>query len=69
MLGRFLQQMEQAASELEALHASLQGLQPPAGSEDHLAYQLATLEFGIAHHRFVKDWYQAKRDALRSARS
>lgn len=64
LLGRFLAQMEQAASELEALHASLQGLQAPPGAEDHMAYQLATLEFGIAHHRFVRDWYQAKLAAL-----
>ncbi len=65
---RFLGEMRQAAAELEALQASLQGVQPPPGFEDHMAYQLATLEFGIAHHRFVADWYQAKLEALRSAR-
>jgi DNA-binding PadR family transcriptional regulator len=65
---RFLIEMEQAAAELEALHASVSGVQAPPGAEDHMAYQLATLEFGIAHHRFVKDWYQAKLDTLRSAR-
>lgn len=62
---RFLSEMEQAAAELEALHASVSGVQAPPGAEEHMAYQLATLEFGIAHHRFVRDWYQAKLDALR----
>ncbi len=65
---RFLSEMEQAAAELEVLHASVSGVQAPPGAEEHMAYQLATLEFGIAHHRFVRDWYQAKLDALRSAR-
>ncbi|MNX11093.1 Transcriptional regulator PadR-like family protein [compost metagenome] len=68
VMDQFLGEMQQAAEQLEALHASLQGMQVPPGFDDHWAYQLATLEFGIAHHRFVKDWYQAKRDALAGPR-
>jgi DNA-binding PadR family transcriptional regulator len=68
LLGRFLGQMRQASEELEALHASIKGVPVPPGAEEHMAYQLATLEFGIAHHRFVKDWYQAKLETLRQSR-
>ncbi|MOA63589.1 hypothetical protein D3C78_1893620 [compost metagenome] len=64
MLARFLREMEEAAEELETLHASVKDVEAPPGAEAHMAYQLATLEFGIAHHRFVKDWYQAKLEAL-----
>ncbi len=67
LLVRFLREMEQAAEELEALHAEVKDVQAPPEAEAHLAYQLATLEFGIAHHRFVKDWYQAKLEAFRNA--
>lgn len=64
VLSRFLVEMRQAAAGLEALQASLQEVEPPPGIAAHMAYQLATLEFGIAHHRFVADWYQAKLEAL-----
>lgn len=64
LLARFLREMEEAAEELETLHASVKDVEAPPGAEAHMAYQLATLEFGIAHHRFVKDWYQAKLEAL-----
>lgn len=64
LLKRFLDQMEAAALELEQLQAQVAGAAIPPGWEDHMAYQLSTLEFGIAHHRFVKDWYQAKLAAM-----
>ncbi|MBO9540564.1 PadR family transcriptional regulator [bacterium] len=64
LLARFLTQMEAGAEELERLKAQVQQVTVPPGWEDHMAYQLATLEFGIAHHRFVKEWYQAKLQAI-----
>ncbi|MNX85277.1 Transcriptional regulator PadR-like family protein [compost metagenome] len=64
LLARFLAQMETGAEELERLKAQVQQVAVPPGWEDHMAYQLATLEFGIAHHRFVRDWYQAKLQAI-----
>ncbi len=64
LLARFLDQMESAARELEGLKAHVQQATAPPGWEDHLAYQMATLEFGIAHHRFVRDWYQAKLQSM-----
>jgi hypothetical protein len=67
LLGQFLSEMQEAEEKLRALQASLQGMEAPAGFADHWAYQLATLEFGIAHHRFVRDWYQAKREELSGA--
>lgn len=67
LLGRFLEAMEQAAETLVALRAEVMSTPVPRGAEDHMAYQLATLEFGIAHHRFVKDWYQTKLAALAGA--
>lgn len=66
LLSRFLQQMEKAAEDLEQLQAKVQGVAVPPGWEDHAAFQMATLEFGIAHHRFVRDWYQAKLEGMAS---
>lgn len=64
LLSRFLEQMEKAAEELERLKVQVQSVTVPPAWEDHMAYQLATLEFGIAHHRFVRDWYQAKLETM-----
>lgn len=69
VLEQFLSEMKQAEEVLEALRASLEGTTVPPGADAHWAYQLATLEFGIAHHRFVREWYHAKRDALAGIRT
>ena len=69
VLEQFLSEMKQAEEALEALHVSLEGMEVPAGFEAHWAYQLATLEFGIAHHRFVREWYHAKRETLAGLRN
>ncbi len=67
LLARFLGEMQRAAEELERLREDVQGGPVPHGFEDHLAHQLATLDFGIAYHRFVKDWYQARLEVLNRA--
>lgn len=64
LMSRFLKQLEVAAEELERLKVLVQGMTVPPGWEDHMAYQLATLEFGIAHHRFVGDWYQKRLEVM-----
>lgn len=64
LMSRFLKQVVGAIEELERLKVLVQGITVPPGGEDHMAYQLATLEFGIDHHRFVGDWYRTRLEVM-----
>lgn len=48
---------------LKALQDQLADIKPPKGLEDHLTYQLATLDYGVEGNKFTRKWY---RDLLKN---
>lgn len=50
--------LEKQYRHLHTLQQQLSGVQAQEGFEDHLTYQLATLDYGLESNRFMHKWYE-----------
>ena len=58
VLPRITARIEKDLAQLEALDERLDTEEVPEGFDDVAAYQRATLDYGIAGHRFALDWFR-----------
>lgn len=56
-LKNHLLELEQEYGHLTAIQDQLSEIVAPAGFEDHLTYQMATLDYGIEGNKFMQKWY------------
>ncbi len=59
VLGRIEARIETDLAQLAGLDRALAATDVPDGYADILAHQRATLDYGIASHRFALDWFRA----------
>lgn len=57
-LKHYVEQLSQEYIHLKIIQDGLQGLAAPEGLEDHLIYQMATLDYGVEGVKFSRDWHQ-----------
>ncbi|MEW9554712.1 hypothetical protein [Nonomuraea sp. NPDC050783] len=62
VLHRIMTRIEADLATLSALDAHLDTLDIPERHRDLVTYQRATLDYGIASHRFALDWFRAQLD-------
>jgi DNA-binding PadR family transcriptional regulator len=60
VLESYLVEVEKNLLALKGILMVSQALEVTEEKLAHKTYQLATLEFGIAYHEFVKQWYKKK---------
>lgn len=58
VLRRITTRLESDLAGLEALHGLLQSKEFPEEQRDLATHQLATLDYGIASHRFSLEWFR-----------
>lgn len=64
VLGRITARIEADLARLTALGERLDTAAVPAGQRDVAAFQLATLDYGIAAHRQALDWFRERLASL-----
>lgn len=56
-LQNHIAELDDEIAHLQALQAQFADIQAPKGREDHLTYQLATLDYGLEGCKFSRQWY------------
>lgn len=64
VLPRVTARIQEDLARLEALDERLDAEPVPEGYDDVVRYQRATLDYGIAGHRFALDWFRAASERL-----
>lgn len=56
-LKNHIGELEQQYNHLKAIQDQFSDVVAPQGLEDHLTYQMATLDYGIEGNKFMQKWY------------